>query len=206
MSGNLHISQSCLIETNKAILNGKVVFDEPDLNAGDFLLALYKHLPINYPKFYKMDKQCKLGFLAGELLFNDADVFKEYAKDEIAIVLYNANASLEADRNYYKTVDEMASPALFLYTLPNILIGELCIRHGIKGETIFFVEEKFDAASMIDYVNLLLEQNIAKACLCGWVDFLDNDYKACLLWVEKDKNGEMFSKEIIDKLYNQYYG
>jgi len=206
MSGNLAISNSCLIENNKAILNGTVVFEKPGLDAAGFLLAMYKDSAINYPKFYKMDKLCKLGFLAGEMLFSHPAVFKDYANDEIAIVLYNANASLEADQQYFNTVSEMASPALFIYTLPNILIGELCIRHGIKGENIFFLEEQFDPGHMVDYVSLLLGQDIAKACLCGWVDILGEEYKACLMWVEKDKSGELFSAAIIDTIYNQYHG
>lgn len=206
MSGNPVISQSCLIEKNKAILNGTVVFEKPWQDAAGFLLDMYKHSGINYPKFYKMDKLCKLGFLGGELLFSDPDVFEGYGKDEIAIVLYNANASLEADQLYFNTVSDMASPALFIYTLPNILIGELCIRHGIKGENVFFIQETFEVESMIDYVALLLEQDIAKACLCGWVDFLGEDYKACLMWVEKNKSGELFSTAIINTIYNQNHG
>ncbi len=206
LSANLVISQSCLIEKNKAILNGRVVFEKPGQDAAGFLLDMYKYAAINYPKFYKMDKLCKLGFLAGELLLSAPDIFEGYNKDEIAIVLYNANASLEADQQYFNTVSEMASPALFIYTLPNILIGELCIRHGIKGENIFFLQETFEVESLVDYVGLLLGQDIAKACLCGWVDLLGEEYKACLMWVEKNKGGEIFSAAIIDKLYNQNHG
>jgi hypothetical protein len=206
MSENLVISQSCLIEKNMAILNGKVVFEKPGQDTAGFLMDMYKHTATNYPKFYKMDKLCKLGFLAGELLLKDPDVFDGYDKDEIAIVLYNANASLEADQQYFNSVSEIPSPALFIYTLPNILIGELCIRHGIKGENIFFLQETFQPKSMVDYVGMLLSQDIAQACLCGWVDLLGEEYKACLMWVEKNKSGEMFSTAIIDTIYNQNHG
>lgn len=206
MSRNLVISKSCLIEKNRAILNGTIVFDAPGMDASGFLTALYKNTGASYPRFYKMDNLCKLGFLAGELMFGNPAVIKQYNTDEIAIVLYNANASLDTDIRYYSSVKEMASPALFVYTLPNILIGELCIRHGIKGESVFFLAEELNATDLKEYVSLLLEQDIAKACLCGWVDFLGNDYKLCLMWVEKDKQGEVFSVDTINTLYKQRNG
>ena len=206
MPAKLVITKSCLIESNKVVLNGEVVFDNPNLDTAGFLMSCYKHSAINYPKFYKMDKLCKLGFLAAEQLLNAQDVMSGYQKDEIAIILYNANASLDADMQYYDSVSDLASPALFVYTLPNILIGELCIRHGIKGESTFFLEEKFNADSLIDYVSLLLEQDLAKACLCGWVDVLGEEYKACMMWVEKDKAGRQFTTETIHSIYNQLHG
>lgn len=110
-----------------------------DLSA--FLLALYKHAGINYPKFYKMDNLSKLGFLAAEMILKNPTLILDFKKEDIAIVLYNRNSSLDTDINYFETVKEMASPALFVYTLPNILIGELCIRHGFKGENIFFLRD-----------------------------------------------------------------
>jgi len=203
MIENIVITRSCVITESKAILDGAIVFDHPAPQASAFLTALYKDMRVNYPKFYKMDHLSKLGFLAGELIFTDPSIRRAYPDDEVAIILYNANSSLDADQQYYQTVSDIASPALFLYTLPNILIGELCIRHGIKGENTFFLEEEFNAKRLKEYVSILLEQEIAKACLCGWVDYLDDTYKACLLWVECNKEGTMFSVDTINTIYNQ---
>ena len=151
-----------------------------DLSA--FLLALYKHAGINYPKFYKMDNLSKLGFLAAEMILKNPTLILDFKKEDIAIVLYNRNSS------------------------PNILIGELCIRHGFKGENIFFLSETFKAEEMMDYVTFLLENNLAKACLCGWVDCFEEDYKACLMWVENSEQGEYFTADTINKIYNQGNG
>ena len=48
------------------------------------------------------------------------------------LVLSNANASLDVDLKYAKTMQTGASPALFVYTLPNIVIGEISIRIILK--------------------------------------------------------------------------
>lgn len=197
------IERSVLLEKNKAFLNGNLVFEfsQPDNSA--FLTALYKHLEINYPRFYKMDNMCKLGFLAAELLLQESSAYTGYKKEDVAIILQNENSSLDTDLRYYETVTEIASPALFVYTLPNILIGELCIRYGFKGESIFFLNKKGETGEMFDYVNHLLENDLAQTCLCGWVDYLDEQYKAVLLWVGKNRNGELFTLNTLDKLYNQ---
>jgi len=206
LTKDLSITHSCLIEKNKVILNGRDVFNSQGMDLSAFLLALYKHAGINYPKFYKMDNLSKLGFLAAEMILKNPTLILDFKKEDIAIVLYNRNSSLDTDINYFETVKEMASPALFVYTLPNILIGELCIRHGFKGENIFFLSETFKAEEMMDYVTFLLENNLAKACLCGWVDCFEEDYKACLMWVENSEQGEYFTADTINKIYNQGNG
>jgi hypothetical protein len=61
------------------------------------------------------------------------------------IVLSNSNASLDADIKYYDSVANIPSPALFVYTLPNIVIGEISIKHSFKGENAFFIFDSFDA-------------------------------------------------------------
>ena len=65
------------------------------------------------------------------------------------------------------------------------MIGEICIRHQFKGENAFFVFESFNAAFLAQYVHGLMENGSARACICGWVDVLGEEYKAALFLVEK---------------------
>ena len=106
-------------------------------NTSNFLLSVYRHFNMDYPKFYKMDNLCKLGFLAVELLLKDRQLAEEYGSENIGIVFSNANSSLDADLHYFKSVKNIPSPAQFVYTLPNIVIGEVSIRHRCKGENAF---------------------------------------------------------------------
>jgi hypothetical protein len=179
------------------------VFENRGAGLPAFLLSVYQHLELNYPKFYKMDNLSKLGWLATEVLLQDTDI-KKYKPEEVGLILSNANSSLDSDQRYMKSVADIPSPALFVYTLPNIMIGEICIRNNFKGEDAFFIFEKFDAAFIEQYVNNLLINNVLSACICGWVDVLGDDYKAVLFLVEKVVSDKplLFTKENLAKIFD----
>lgn len=198
------ITASCIIEDHVFVKDGKVVFDERRAAADlpDFLHSLYKYSGLNYPRFYKMDNLSKLGWLAAEILLQEGFHGGNYESGEIGIVLANANASLDTDLKYYDTVKEFPSPSLFVYTLPNIMIGEICIRKGFKGENAFFVSDRFDADLMVQYVGNLLDKDILQACICGWVDLLGPVYKAALFLVEKGEGSGIFTAEALNKIFS----
>lgn len=166
--------------------NGLELFSsEQPSGTSEFLLSVYQHFQFNYPKFYKMDNLSKLGWLASEVLLKDVDLRNDHKPQEVGMVLANANASLDNDLRYHRTMDDVPSPAVFVYTLPNIVIGEICIRNNIKGEHSFFIQPSFDAGFIHEQVSYLLDHDILQACICGWVDVLGDEYKAALYLVEK---------------------
>ena len=204
-----YITASCTISNRTITKNGQPFFQgtrADDVPA--FLLAAYQHTAVQYPKFYKMDGLSKLGWLAAEILLQNSHVTEKYPAKDIGIVLANANASLDTDIKYYETAKAIASPALFVYTLPNIVTGEISIRHKLKGETAFFVFETFNANFIQQYVNNLLNNANLQACLCGWVELLGNQYKAMLLLVEKQNSGTLvsFTTENIQTIYDSANG
>jgi hypothetical protein len=150
-----------------------------------------------------MDHMSKLGLLAAEVLLKDHYDRTKYTPFETGVLLMNASASLDTDIRYNKSVADIASPALFVYTLPNIVIGEICIRNHFKGENAFFVFKQFDATFMAQYVNNLFDNDVVKACLCGWVELLEENFEAMMLLVEKNQSaGSMaFTAESINKIY-----
>lgn len=182
-----YITSSCRISNHTIYKNGKKIFEEKNIAFADFLLAAYSHFNLNYPKFYKMDSLGKLGWLASEITLKDAFHPENYKPEDVGIVMANANSSLDTDLKYFESTKEFASPSLFVYTLPNIVMGEICIRNKFKGENAFFIQEKFDAEFIEQYVNNLVNNNILQACICGWVDVLHKDYEAILFLVEKNK-------------------
>jgi hypothetical protein len=200
---NNYITSSCCIVNNKVLKDNAVVFTGDGPSPADFLLAVYQNFQLSYPKFYKMDVLSKLGWLASEVLLKDSFDKTAYSPAEVAIVLSNANSSLDSDLKYMKSVADIASPALFVYTLPNIMIAEISIRNNFKGEGAFFIFEKFDAGFIETYVNNLFDNNNIKCCICGWVDVLGDDYKAVLFLVEKEQgeNALLFSKNNMDSIF-----
>jgi hypothetical protein len=212
-----HITASCVVEDGKVFRNGKLLFTTPrppapPAPAGaptapatptEFLLATYRHFDWQYPKFYKMDPLSRLGWITTELLLGPGWDTSIYRPQDIAIVLSNAHSSLDTDYRYNDTIRDIPSPSVFVYTLPNIMIGEISIRHGIKGESAFFLSPSFDPLLLAGYTRLLLQQGIANAAIVGWVDLLGDNYKAALFLIEKTKGPETpdFSPETMQAIF-----
>jgi hypothetical protein len=205
---NIYITSSCVISNHVVYKNKEKVFENKHVNLPEFLLSAYDNLEIKYPKFYKMDNLSKLGWLAAENLLKENFIKENYKPDEVGIVLSNANSSLDTDLKYFETVKDFPSPSLFVYTLPNIVIGEICIKNNFKGENAFFEFEQFDANFIKQYVSNLVINNILQACICGWVDVLGENYKAALFLIEKSNNpnAKDFTTENINNIYQQHNG
>ena len=198
-----HIISSCVIERGTVFKDSSVLFENKEADLAEFLLSVYQHFHLNYPKFYKMDNLSKLGWLASEVLLRDSFQKDQYQPEEVGLVLANRNSSLDNDMRYFESAKEIASPSLFVYTLPNIVIGEICIRNNFKGEHGFYIQDQFNADFLAGQVDYLLDNNILKACICGWVDVLGQDYKAGLYLVEKNPTGssKQFSIKNINSIF-----
>lgn len=200
-----YITSSCKIDQGVVSKDDKPIFENKGADLQNLLLSVYQHFQINYPKFYKMDNLSKLGWLASEMLLKDSYQKDAYQPEEIGLVLANHNSSLDNDIKYFESAKEIASPSLFVYTLPNIVIGEICIRNNFKGEHAFFIQDNFDTDFIEQQVNYLLNNNILQACICGWIDVLEQDYKAVLFLVEKSKKPGLlvFSAENMNKVFGE---
>lgn len=175
----LKLLRSCSIQDGTIQVDGTDVFVGPDEDFAAFARPAFRALGVEYPKFHKMDNLAKLGFLAAEHLLAGYDFRTTGTSSRTGIILANASSSLDTDLRHETQLRQgLASPALFVYTLPNIVVGELCIRHGITGESLLFVVENYDATAQVAYVaNLFAHQRIDR-CLGGWIDFFDEDYRA----------------------------
>ena len=188
-----YITKYCIIRNNKVIINNRIDYVQENFtNFTNFIKSLYKNYQIKYPKFFKMDNLNKLSFITAELLFKKNNFISSYNNEDIGVVIANSHSSLDTDIKYYDTIKDKSNyfpnPSLFVYTLPNILLGEICIRNKIKGENAFFIFEKFDTGFICKYVNNLLDTNKIQSCITGWIDFNDDDdYESVLYLIEKRK-------------------
>lgn len=157
---------------------GTAIFNSSETDFAPFIREAYKHLGENNMKFYKMDNLCKLGYVAAGYLLKDTN----YRPEEIGIILANASASLDTDCRHQAIInkegDKAASPAVFVYTLPNVVLGEICIRHKIQGENTFFVCQQSDTASLEDYARIVMAKGKLRTCIIGWCELLDGHYQA----------------------------
>lgn len=214
-----YITSYARIKHQRLSVNGALLFDASASSAAgssgslpEFLMDAYRALGMSYPKFHKMDALCKLGMLCMEAAVKESDVLTKYPLDNIAIVLSNAASSLDTDRVHQHSISDKAnyfpSPAVFVYTLPNIIIGEMAIKYKITGENAFFVSERFDARLLLNYLEALFREE-TQAAVCGWVEADGDAAEAFIFLVEKSENTNKNSnfkplnQQAITELYNQ---
>lgn len=197
MADKYYITQYCSIENGRIALNGAEFFVAPDTAFADFAKQAYRHAEIDYPKFFKMDNLSKLSFLAADLLLKDTVPDGE---NNTALLFANAASSLDTDVKYNDSIIDkdnyFPSPAVFVYTLPNICMGEISIKHKLYTENSFFVFEAFNPEFFANYAAILLDTNKAETVLCGWVEFFKDEYKAFVYQVSKQGSLEHTAKNI----------
>jgi len=177
--------RSAVPEPASVKLLRKVRMDNSDAEAkgfgedfGAYIRAEYKSLGVNNMKFYKMDDMSKLGYVASHLLVDGL----EFAPEEMAVILSNSSASLDTDIRHQENISSGpgASPAVFVYTLPNVASGEISISLGIKGENTFFISREYDRDRIAEYAAAVMSRTKAKYCITGWLEFLGGKFEASL--------------------------
>ena len=119
------------------------------------------------------------------------------------MVLQNTESSLATDRNYAETLKTIPSPALFVYTLPNIVMGEMAIKYKFKGENTFFVSPLFNAKQLMEYSHILFQDNIAELAIVGFIDHTSSDQDVLLCLLGKSKQAQpMLDIQQIEAIYN----
>lgn len=153
------------------------------------LTSLYKQMIGNYPKFYKMDGLSRLGFVTSEILLNAE---KGETDKERAIIFFNHSSSIASDRNYKESINDkdnyFPSPSIFVYTLPNIVTGEIAIRNHFHGETSFFILPDKDERMMEEILQASCRDAQSKSFLTGWIDYEDERHFEADLKIKKMRN------------------
>ena len=173
------------IENSSVFINNELIFHSEEPDFGTFIRDTYKKTGGNNLKFYKMDDLCKLGYVAAEYLLEG----KTFAPLEMGMLLANAASSLHTDIRHQQLIDregdQAASPAVFVYTLPNVVSGEICIRHKIQGENTFFITEAYQPEKLERYARIVMQKGKLNYCIIGWCELWKNTYKAVFKLIEK---------------------
>ncbi|MDR1346088.1 MAG: hypothetical protein LBK03_05240 [Bacteroidales bacterium] len=184
----MKIKHTCTIKEGKIIRNGQIVLAlDIQMPAVEFLPAAYRAMKLDYPKFFKMDNLCKLAFLAAEVLLQDTPIVQNERNEETGLILFNSVSSLDNDEKFQASMAGFPSPSLFVYTLPNLMIGELCIRYKIYGENILFVSENHNFEQIMEQVKIVADETAMRYFICGYVDFYKENYDASLRFIEVNK-------------------
>jgi 3-oxoacyl-(acyl-carrier-protein) synthase len=168
------------------------------------LVDIYREKGISYPKFFKMDNLSRTGFLAAEEALSKAGLRNEDPKTDMSVVLVNSTSSTCDDVAFQTGLasdNYFPSPSLFVYTLSNIVCGEIAIRNKILGETSFYIDEKPSAEALASYVEWAFADKKINRVLCGWIESYKGDSPVAMMLVERDSGeGIDFTVENIEKI------
>lgn len=176
------MTHTVMLTPTQAVVDGKRL--DTQCQGGELLTELYRSHVGDYPKYFKMDPLSKVGFIAAELLLQAeqpgaVEQRRCYGTDQRGILLFNRAGSLGADSLYQATIQDpenfFPSPALFVYTLPNIVTGEIAIRNKYYGETNFMVIDHYDEALIARQAEGAFLDPQTQSLLCGWVECSDRD-------------------------------
>lgn len=128
---------------------------------------LYKDSGMAYPRFYRMNPLSQTALLLAEPLMQTGN--EDPAAT--AIFAWNRLSSYDADIRHRENIDRyIANPANFVYTLPNIAVCEIAIRHKLQGENGFYISEQPDLQALTDTVALCFARSNTKRILAGWIE------------------------------------
>ena len=213
---DLRITKYISISGGHVKLNGNLVYSADGPAGSDLLKQVYRHFGYTYPKFFKMDNLSKLGFLSSEILLSNTEIKEKYSSERVGIILLNSSSSLETDEKHQESISDrdnyFPSPSVFVYTLANIMAGEMAIRHKLRGENSVFVFEQFEPEFIYDYIRNIFELNKVGCLLGGWVESYHERQESFLFLVEQSspsnsgrQAGEniIFDAKSLSRLFNE---
>ena len=164
-----------IVITPQSVQIDNEMIDSGQQKGKALLTYLYKTFIHDYPKFYKMDALAKLGFVATELLLQkEKEEEGERELQNRAVILFNESSSVNADKAFLSTIVDpenfYPSPSAFVYTLPNIVNGEIAIRNGYHGETAFYILPRKDDDIMRMITQATLLDSYHNSIITGWLE------------------------------------
>lgn len=163
------------LTNSQLVQDGNCICNNVNNDVKQWLSIIYKEIKMDYPKFFKMDRLCKAGILASEMLMRRLPAVAENEKRRGAVICFNSAGSLDDDRAYQETIRDaenyFPSPSIFVYTLSNIVTGEIAIRHRILGESSCYIAPQFDPKDTADAISNALTDSDNEFVLAGWIDF-----------------------------------
>lgn len=140
-------------------------------NQGAALLPeIFKKYLADGSRFFKMDIFSRLAYVGTGLLAKDT--LEDSAPEDRGLLICTLNGSVLADRKHLSTFSEeyYPSPAIFINTLPNVVLGEIAVTHQIQGETTLVMLPSLDDAFLETLSRTTLAATTPSALIAGFVD------------------------------------
>lgn len=162
-------------------------------------------MEVKLPRFVRMDRSSKLVSIAAAPFFKAEGALTTYPKDRIGMVIMGTHGSMDTDQRYLDQLqaENHASPGLFVYTLPNIALGELSIQHGLHGSGLCLLSDSPDVDQMKNACEILLHDHGMEAVICGWANIFAGSAAATFMVVTTGKDGNWDNDEL-ERIFNEH--
>ncbi len=108
------------------------------------------------------DALSRLGLMAVELLAAGFADMTDAQRTEVGICMVTPTGSIATDIQFLGDL----SPSTFIYTLPSGVIGEVCIRHGLRGPSLCLMSGADIGRSIIAEAAERIAMGEAEAMIC----------------------------------------
>lgn len=201
MAGIIHYSR---LRNDTLIADGVIIagLDKSEAKTTEERLNLfYKKAGFNYLKFFKMDPFCKAGMLC---LLPFAEYLHSHPRaSEGGLLLFTDSGCSMADEEHIRLVTEAAaSPAVFVYTLPNIVLGEWSIFSRWVGYGQCFMLSQFKATYLAERIAAFKSDFPQAPVVASWLSVNDDCLDGILFICHEGVTSE---QKISMKISEVYY-
>lgn len=186
-------------------LNGRHLPEWEGLPVSDVFAAM----KVDYPRFAHMDDYSRLGFVASEMVCEDAHMDRKTRKPNMDVVLFSQSGSLASDVAYYHFLSQhpeaRPAPELFHSTVPSSICTDIAIRNQITGELALLTMDGFSPSDIFSMVlGSFLGSDTLEHLLFGYVDAMGGVESALLVLMSRRDFDEMMRQDLVeDTFYHQ---
>ncbi|MCS6981322.1 MAG: hypothetical protein N2110_05620 [Flavobacteriales bacterium] len=199
----LYIHHWSLLRNGQLWSDGRLLAAVPaDLSASmEGLHDIYRKAAFNYPKFFKADGFCKAGLLTVLPWWKTLRAHPRAIQG--CMLLFTDSGCHLADEEHIKGMQNGSpSPAVFVYTLPNILLGEWSILLGWKGFGSCFLMPSCDVHQIQKIIELHRTDQKETPLLWGWCSAFPDRIAAAAFFCDQEATAQPLSCENIQQILN----
>jgi hypothetical protein len=84
------------------------------------------------------------------------------------------------------------------------MLGEICIKHGFKGEQMCLISDRFNATPICAIANDLIAHQGMTTCIFGWVNVDEAHFDVFMAHVMHNNTEHVLLEQEVSALYQQY--
>lgn len=122
------------------------------------------------PTFRRLDGQTRAIVLAVEAAGID-DVLTPEERDGAALITETSRGSIEIDLRYTRSLErDVVEAAIFPYTLQSTCLGDVALRHGLRGPTVSLSIEEGCAGEALRETRRFFDTGVLRHAVVGLTD------------------------------------